>query len=61
MLQQDGNCLVDWSKVWQMEFNEAKCTVMDIGRSKLGRKVINMERKSDNRVELEETRSEKDL
>ena len=34
---------------------------MNIGRSKLGRTLITMERKSGDRVELEETRSEKDL
>ena len=43
------------------EFNEDKCKIMDIGRSKLGRTVITMERKSGDRVELEETRSERDL
>ena len=36
-------------------------SVMDIGRSKLGRTMITMERKSGKRVELEETKSEKDL
>ena len=61
LLQEDVNCLVDWSRTWHIEFNEEKCKVMDIGRLKLGRTMITMERKSGERVELEETKSEKDL
>ena len=61
MLQEDVNNLVDWSRTWQMEFNEEKCKVMDIGRSKLGRTVIFMESISGERVEIEETNSEFDL
>ena len=44
-----------------MEFNEDKCKVMDIGSSRLGKTVITMERKSGERVILEETNSERDL
>ena len=58
VLQEDMNRLVDWSRTWPIEFNEDKCKVMDIGRSKLGRTVITMERKSGDRVELEQTRSD---
>ena len=41
--------------------NEEKCKIMDIGRSKQGRTVITMEQKSGDRVELAETKSERDL
>ena len=54
-LQEDVDILVDWSRTWQTEFNEGKCKFMDIGRSRLGRTVITIERKSGDRVELEET------
>ena len=60
-LQEDVDNLVNWSKTWQMELNEEKCKVMDIGRSKLSRTVINMKSTSGVRVELEETNSERDL
>ena len=60
-LQDDVDILVDWSRTWQMEFNEDKCKVMDIGSSRLGKTVITMERKSGERVILEETNSERDL
>ena len=55
-LQDDVDILAGWSRTWQVEFNEVKCKVMDIGKSRLGRTVITMERKSGDRVELEETR-----
>ena len=61
VLQEDVSCLFDWSRTWKTEFNEDKCKVMGIGRSKLGQTVITMERKSGDSVELEETRSESDL
>ena len=60
-LQEDVDILVVWTRTWQMEFNESKCKVMDIGRSNLDRTVITMERKSGDRVEFEETCSERDL
>ena len=56
-LQEDVDILVDWSKTWQMEFNESKCKVMNIIRSNLGRTVITMERKSCDCVKIEETYS----
>ena len=44
-----------------MEFNEDKRKVMGIGRSRLKKTVITIERKSGDQVELEETRLERDL
>ena len=52
LLQEDVNHLVDWSRNCYMEFNEGKCKVMDIGRLKLVRTMITMERKSGERVEF---------
>ena len=59
-LQEDVDILMDWSRTWQMELKEDKCKVMDTGRSRLGRNVIVMDHKSGDRVEFEETFSERD-
>ena len=61
MYQEDVKNLVDWSRTRQIEFNEEKCKVMDIGRTKLGQTVISMESVSGERVELEVTNSERDI
>ena len=55
------NCLVDWSRIWLMEFNEDKGKVIVKGWSKLGQTVITMERKSGDLVELKKTMYERDL
>ena len=33
-LQNDLHQLVEWSRMWQMEFNVGKCSIMQIGLSK---------------------------
>ena len=60
-LQEDVDNLVDWSETWQMEFNQEKFKVMGIRRSKLDRTVITMILAPVERVELNETNSERDL
>ena len=59
MLQEEVEILVDCFRTWKMEFNDEKCKI--IGRSKLGRTVITMIRKSGERVELEETNFKREL
>jgi len=54
-LQNDLDLLVKWSDEWQMKFNVQKCKVMHIGKN-------NMEYKyTMNGMELESTKTEKDL
>ena len=60
ILQEDIDKLVNWSKKWNMEFNEGKCKVMNIGGHKSIAPMLSMENSSGERVVLHETRREKD-
>ena len=61
ILQEDIDKLVNWSKKWNMEFNEGKCKVMNIGGHKSIAPILSMENSSGERVVLHETMREKDL
>lgn len=59
VLQQTIECLVEWSKIWQLEFNGGKCKVLHIGKHNPNYSYFISE--DGVRKELESILSEKDL
>ena len=59
VLQQTIDCLVEWSKIWQLEFNGGKCKVLHVGKHNPNYTYFISE--DGVRKELESILSEKDL
>ena len=58
-IQQDINKMVNWSEIWQLQFNVEKCKVLQLGGATEDRIYTMLENK--NRIQLERTKKEKDL
>ena len=53
LLQHDIDKLVNWSKKWNMEYNEGKCKVMNIGVQKETVHMLSIDNSLGERVNLQ--------
>ena len=60
-LQQDLDKLVNWADEWQLRFNAGKCSTIHLGRNNKQNEYSMRIHNSDERVNLNSTKAEKDL
>jgi hypothetical protein len=60
-LQKDLDNLVEWSERWQMKFNEAKCKVLQLGKTNRKFEYSMKKHNNQNRTPLQSSMCEKDL